>query len=263
MNLTAYVQLLVELVAGPLLIAFGWDQATMARRIFRTPTSKTNDLAGGPVEVKGRIDRAADEPITSPFAQSECVLADWTVREWNENGDRESWNVVARGVRATPFYVSDDHGEVLVDLGGATGPAKDDPALLDPDLRRSIEGEETVEVGVSDDDPVPEHIRTFVREHDSVGEQTGSVTNAVDVGNAHGDRRYAESRLAEGDEVYVLGEYDPEAHAVTAPDDEAMLVSDEPEWRLLGSRTVLAVLSISLGVVLLVMAVGWIGTNLL
>ena len=90
----------------------------------------------------------------------------------------------------------------------------------------------------------------------AVGRQTGSITNLVDIGNAHGDRRFSQGTIRAGDEVYLLGyarprdgdereraaddpvsvRLRPGSTVVTPPpegEDGAFIVSERDEQRLL------------------------------
>lgn len=265
--LAAGLAILVSLI-GIGLVRYGLDRGRMAYRILSTSTSETSELSSGFVEVKGQIAEAAGENLVSPFGQDECVVADWEVEEWDEHGENEYWVTEAAGVQAVPFYLKDDGGRVLVDFDGSAAGNPGDATAVETTgenlIRRSIDGEETtVEVGVSGDDPPPAHIRRFVESHDTVSERSGSITNALDVGNAHGDRRYTESRLAAGDQVYVLGQYDGATDAITVPDDDPLLIADKSEWKLVGWRAVVALVSALVGLALLATVAGWVWTNLL
>ncbi len=92
----------------------------------------------------------------------------------------------------------------------------------------------------------PQHIASFVAEARGIPPQRGSITNLVDIGNAHGDRRYYENVVRPGDEVYLLGTVrarDPEDRdgnvrlrpetAVVEPADEPFVLSTRDEDALL------------------------------
>lgn len=272
---------------GLMLLAYAYITGKMAFRLVTTSTSPTNELSEGFVAVRGRVDRPAVGPMRSPFAGRECVAAEWTVEEYSEPTSKSGhWGLEADGGIGVPFYVRDDHGEVLVDFGGDVADAPggrfaDEVAAGDggtategeavptfesnnlTEVQWTIDGEEaTLEVGVKDEEGPPAHVREFVEAHERVSEQSGSMMDAIEVGTVPGDRRYVENRLATGDEVFVLGYYDRGLDAITVVDDAPMLVSDRSRRALVGKRAVLAVGSV-LGGLALLGAVAYYGPGML
>ena len=207
----------------------GWRKRKHHRLITETPTTDVRHIdSEGQVELAGEIDGTADgDGFVSPIGRADdTVLAAWEVEEWNESGDHSNWQTVGSGIDSTPFRLSDGTDQVRVAIEDR-----------DDDVIREWEEFPVVEnVGV-DDEP-PEHIETFEREHD-LPEQSGSITNVVDVGKAHGDRRYSEQALGPGDGIYLLGyaraaegattPLHPDEAVVTPVDDGAFIVSDLTE----------------------------------
>jgi hypothetical protein len=187
-----------------------------------TETTAARDLSTpGTVELEGRVPTDATT-FPSPIQGRECVLAAWSVEEWDERNDgslRDDRGVrKASGVWSRPFEVEDDTGRVGVAPGDhaesrglltpVTDTAASDGVTAGPVVAefREFPVAETVAPG---DEP-PERIREFVGSERAVDRQTGSITNLIDPSHGHRHRRYAERTVAPGDEVYVLGEAVPE-----------------------------------------------------
>jgi hypothetical protein len=120
------------------------------------------------------------------------------------------------------------------------------------------------EAGAESDSPA--HIEAFVRSEGTLSTQSGSITNLIDIGNAHGDRRYSEQSLGLGEEVYLIGNAQaadgttmplhPEDVVVTPTNDGTFILSNHTEDALADrlSTSYRRVLAIS--VVAIVIAVG-------
>jgi hypothetical protein len=114
---------------------WGWARQLRRRRIMTdTPTSKTQGVFIGEVEVKGTAEVV--EPLASFLAGAACVHYAWRVDEaWSRwvtetytdskgntrtRQKRESgWATVAKGGQTIPFYLRDDTGVLLVRPAGA------------------------------------------------------------------------------------------------------------------------------------------------
>ncbi|MFC4359992.1 GIDE domain-containing protein [Halobium salinum] len=250
---------------GLLLLWDGLSRRRQHRLVTRTETTEIRQLTEtGRVEIEGEVVGPADgsETFTSPVGERPgTVLAGWAVEEWSERGKRQRWTTLASGVYSRPFVVDDGTGRVRVALddrvvGGESvlstlrsvasdgtasgrGVAVDGGVTVDG-VVCEFEFLPTVEVGAGS--TPPDHIRRFVAGERRLSEGTDSLTNLVDLGHAHGDRRYHEGTLAVGDDVYVLGHATADAKAttplraedvvVTAVDDEPFVVSDRPEAAL-------------------------------
>ncbi|WP_225334852.1 hypothetical protein [Halomicrobium urmianum] len=244
-----------EAVAIPAVIATlgavglytGWKR----RRVYAAmadldPTPIRETASPGTIEIEGTA-RPGDGPVEAPVTGREAVAAAWTVEEWDERGDTSHWREVARGVEIAPLAVEDETGAIDVDpvsksdAAGkwtqTTGVTASDGVRMD-DVLLEFETFD-VQVELAPDEAVPDRIADLHAEH-GLYEDTGSITNAVDVGRKHGRRRYKEAIVAPGDDAYVLGRAedasDPDrerlrsedAH-VTEPDDGLMIVSDQGE----------------------------------
>ncbi|MFC7135826.1 hypothetical protein ACFQRB_03010 [Halobaculum litoreum] len=84
-------------------------------------------------------------------------------------------------------------------------------------------------VRVEPDARPSDRIRSFVHAHRDVDGQTDSITNLIDIGNAHGERTYHSQTVEVGDEVYVLGRATAAADAPHPPRAEHLTVRGGPE----------------------------------
>ena len=123
--------------AGPLIGAgashlclwFSLRQRRRQRLLHDLPTSKTQGVFIGLVELKGTAE--SEVPLTSFLAEQSCVYFTWKVEEhWrrtrtetytDSKGDTQTrtvtetgWDTVAKGGEEQSFYLRDDTGEVLV-----------------------------------------------------------------------------------------------------------------------------------------------------
>ncbi|MFB6303617.1 MAG: GIDE domain-containing protein [Haloferacaceae archaeon] len=247
--------MVTDLVAVPVVLVTlgfvgvytGWKRRRIHARMAAAEATPVRELASpGVVEVEGEA-VPAGEPVTAPVTGRDAVVAAWTVEEWDERGDTSRWREVARGIEASAFEVDDGTAAVRVepvsrrDTAGkwtqTTGVSAADGVRVE-DVLAEFETFPTEAEVAPDEDP-PEGIR---RLHDDHGlyEDTGSITNAVDVGRKHGRRRYAEQVIRPGDEAYVLGRVEarddpdrtrfrPAEAAVTVPDDGPLVLSDQSE----------------------------------
>lgn len=211
----------------------------------------------GLVELKGTVH--ADDPVDSPIKGEKSTLSAWEIEEWDERGDSGMWQTRAAGVYAAPFELDDGTGRIRVDVNDhvndtSTGTGIDDIQLSAIDVDRllsdgisvdniyaSIDGF-SVETSVPPDTDPPERIREFVQGETAIGTQTDSVTNSLDVGTQHGERRYYEGTLGPNDDVYVLGEaratedathpLKPEDIVISSLDDGQFIISNKSEAEL-------------------------------
>jgi hypothetical protein len=264
-NLTFAVLGMIAVGGGAFGVAWGLKRRGPYELITETPTSKILSLREpGLVELKGavkRLDRTdlggtgrgdAEATFRSPLGgREDAVLAAWKVEEWNERGDHSSWQTIASGVWSVPFVLDDGTGELVVDVGdhadsagllsGSWNPKASDGVSFGGVMCEFSRFPAVRKLGA--EEPTPDDVARFVASSRAIDPQTGSITNVVDIGNKHGDRRYYEASIVAGQDVYVLGHayprfrdaaapLRPEQLVVTEPrrDDEGMLiVSDERE----------------------------------
>lgn len=209
----------VLLVLGPPAAYLGYGLRDRNAALAATPVTAVRDLAEpGPVVIHGTA-RPAGDGIESPFAGEHGVAATWRVRDWDDQ-EHGRWLTEAEGAVVAPFEVDDGTGTVRVDpgegwqrrrsatQGGDLGlSAGSYGVTIDSRTLETPPPETIAEVDV--DETPPERAAAFVDRTDVVPAQSGSVTNAVNIGQKHGDRRYEERTIPSGIELYVYGELRP------------------------------------------------------
>jgi hypothetical protein len=271
--------------AGGFGLWWGYSRREPHELITETPTTEVRRLSeAGLVELKGEVagPAAGADAFASPIGGDEALVAAWTVEEWDERGDHSRWRTLASGVRSVPFELDDGTGRVAVEVGdhadGGLFTAGVDPAASDGvsfgDVLVEFDAYDTVRK-VGAEEAAPASIREFVAGERTVGPQSGSITNVIDVGNAHGDRRYYEETFGPGERLYVLGRTyprDPDPAyplrpgelVVTAPrddDDGMLIVANEREQELV-RQTRYHLLGLALGGAGLVAGLVLVGVGL-
>jgi len=256
-NTIALIAGLVLLVAALFLAGYGRRQHRRRSLVTGTPTTELRQLSEeGLVELKGTV--ASEETFESPIAGDECVASVWEIEEWDERGNSDTWETRASGVTAAPFTLDDRTASVRVDVDDRVRGEYDgriELSLPGVDVDRllatgvSVDGvfcaldRFPVETSVSPDRDPPERIAEFVASNADVPGQRDSITNVVDMGTKHGERRYYEQTIAPDQEIYLLGEATatPDATHPLGPDDvvveppsgdEPMILSDQSEDEL-------------------------------
>jgi hypothetical protein len=170
----------------------------------REPTPTAEVSPGEQVTVEGRVapvSRTGDDaPFTSPLRGTRCVLSTWRVEEFfgHEAVMSGGWSAVASGHESVPLRVEDETGSVRVAV---------------PSEQRQFSSE--VEIGRTDAGPVvrvgagespPASVRRFLADRPELQQRQGETAIPTsERGDEQGDRRYYESVLDVGDEVYVAG----------------------------------------------------------
>jgi hypothetical protein len=257
---------LVASVAGGWLLVVGRRQRRQRELMETTPTSRISQLTEGPAEFVGVAKPTAEHGTApAPFTGEYCLVASWSVEEWDEDDDGGRWWSKGSGVDGVPFLVADDSGEVLVRPQGAT-------LALD---RRT---ERVVEIGSGEEPPDP--VREFIDRADTPGQPDRPLISALDWGTQEGDRRYYQHLVTPGEEVYVYGtvQEKPEDEHVwggnvrnmivqklppDADGEEPMfLISDRPEADLIADRS-LATAQMAGGATLVVLGLAGLLAGLL
>jgi len=249
---------LVLLIIAGFAAVYGRRQHRRHALIEGIETTDVRDIRKeGLVELKGTV--RTDTSFDSPIKSEESVLSAWEVEEWDERGDSEMWETRATGVYTSPFALDDGTGSVRVDIGDhvsdeAAGTGISEIQVGAVDIDRFLSNGVTVnnvlaaldsfsvETSVPPDQEPPERIAEFVRGEATVSAQTDSITNVLDIGTKHGERRYYEGTLTPDDDIYLLGHaratetathpLKPKDVVVTPSDDEPLIISDKSEAEL-------------------------------
>jgi len=170
---------LIGLSFGVVLFFSGFRNMKKKKLMLSTPTSKIRSLAIGIAEIYGKVVPGKSGMMKSPFSNRDCVGAKIIVEE--PGGGEGDWAVVKKIVLGNEFFLQDDTGKVLVDLGGAE---LDIPA--------------SYVFGSGPRADPPPNIVTFLKKHNFNFESLwGNKT-----------LRYSESIIKPGDELYILGRAD-------------------------------------------------------
>lgn len=261
MSTVSLVVGIASLIVAAFAGVYGRRQHRRHAAVVGTETTAVRDIKDeSMVELKGTI--RADEPFDAPIGGDRSAVAAWEVEEWDERGSSDMWETRAAGVYAAPFELDDGTGRVRVELGDHVSDASPDMGIQEVqmgpiDVDRLISNGVTVdnvlaalegfgvEVSVPPDGEPPERIAAFVEGETEVTPQTDSITNVLDVGTKHGERRYYEGTLGPGDDIYLLGQItaaeratyplQPGDAVVRPPDDGQCIISDKSEAELADS----------------------------
>lgn len=171
------------LLVGLLVIYAGFDEWRKKRLIQDTPTEQVRSIAAGRTEIAGTA-TPTEGTVEQPFAEGECLYADWEIEEHHHDDDGSDWHTIDRGEVATPFALDDGTGTVRV------------AASTDATWEISEEHHTRIDVGARESPP--EEVRSFLETH--------SETDVGDEGIVFGDRRrYTQEVLPPNEEVYVFG----------------------------------------------------------
>ncbi len=92
----------------------GFSRLKRKRMIENIPTSTVRGMAMGEVELAGQAEHC-HQALTAPFSNSPCVYYKYKIEEYHSNGKNSHWDTIAKGEStASPFYLKDDTGRVLV-----------------------------------------------------------------------------------------------------------------------------------------------------
>lgn len=220
------------MVFGGVAVHWGYRRRRYDDVVTQTPRKQVADVdEPGFVQLEGEVTsvEGGEPTVSAPFSADQCVVAGWRVEDWDERGDAESWRRVGEGYESVAFELDDGSGTIRVEAGsGANDGRYDAPG----GFANSVVVENvTVDLGrfrplhqVAPGEERPSEVREFETANHVVPEQSGSITNAVDVGTAHGERRYREATVEYGDSVYVLGRAEPTGDDAGAVDASPAVV---------------------------------------
>lgn len=203
---------------GLFLVYWGWTRYRRYTFIRDTPTATVRSMPVGRVELEGTA-RVAESALEAPFTDEPCLYADWHIEEYRYDPDDNDhdWVTIASGTLATPFYLEDDTGRVLIQAGE------------DADFDLSDDNHRTIEVGGAGSPPpaVESFIETARDDTDLtsvLGDSVGSIaevfTDDGRIGDSSNRRRYTQNVLPVDSPVYVFGSSRP-VDVSAVPDREA------------------------------------------
>ncbi|MDY6777447.1 MAG: GIDE domain-containing protein [Candidatus Nanohaloarchaea archaeon] len=197
-------------LGGNVMFIAGFGKLRRLNLIKNTPTSKVRSLAMGTVEVYGKVRPVQGETMESPFSGEPCVFYTYRVEEYKMQGDDKDWVTVAQGREGKSFYIDDGTGQVLVDPRGA-------------DLKVPEDNQFRVEGG----EQPPQHIQQFIDRSDSLDSEDQDVDLGLFQVATGNDRRYHESFVTPGEEVYVFGEAMERPGKGSAQNEENIVINEK------------------------------------
>lgn len=214
----------------------GWKKRKLYQQLSEVDVTDIRQISDAEtVELEGEI-VDVDDPVEASLTDEKAAVVAWKVEEWDERGDHERWSEQARGIESSPFVLDDGTGQVRVDVGDLVetsgkwtstgGVTASDGVRLDDVLAEFDSFSVEEEVGIKEE--TPEHVRRFEDRVD-LRPASDSITNLVDVGNKHGDRRYYQQVIRPGEEAYVFGhavENDDATHPLSPEDVTVEPVKD-------------------------------------
>lgn len=230
------------LVTAALSLYVGWNKRKRAAVIAENPRKPIAEVRSpGVIRIRGEITpQVTRDTFTSPIKGDEsCVLSAWEIEERYETPKTNSWEKAAWGVKAVPFFLSNDGAEILVKIddvvvGNETDDVFTPETLLSSD-GVSVEGLqcefEAFDVHVETDfgESPPGRVKEFVENTDGLSVDPMTTVAGEYVGDAS-KRKYAERTLARGDTVSVLGYAQPRRdgmESTTHPEDLVLTRTNE------------------------------------
>jgi len=231
------LELLVMLVAGFLfglyLIYDGFDTWQLARLMEDTPTAKVRSMAVGRTEVEGVV-RKNESTLQPPYTDEECVYVSWEAEERERYTDddgntRYRWETVADGTEAVSFFLEDETGKVLVradtgaefdifdsanETSATYGRGESPPSSVTSFIRRTRQRRDADDPAEADDDSLFDSAVDFV---------TDVMESNDPLGDTSKRRRYEQTVLPVGSDVYVFGSAEPREGAHMQERQEELL----------------------------------------
>jgi hypothetical protein len=200
-----------------------WRQRTLMQD---TPIKNAQSLSVGLSELSGTA-VPADEPVSAPFSD-DCVVA-----ECDTSGDNDTWDTVDSGALFRPFHVEDSTERVLVrpheethttwnpgtnrlSSSGATGrvprPSSGSSGTPTGSSSRPIPTWRSTSSATTPRTGRPPTATGGDRETQTEADSTsdsnweaGQTQTGGDISASDGDRKYRQSLIETGEEVYVFG----------------------------------------------------------
>jgi hypothetical protein len=93
-----------------------WRNFRRLRVIEDTPTARVRSAPQGYVELQGQVSGLSGQPVIAPLTRTACVWFRYRIdREQHNSRSGSRWAEIESGTSDTPFLLSDDTGECLVD----------------------------------------------------------------------------------------------------------------------------------------------------
>ena len=202
-------------VIGLIMIFDGTRKFLLMQKIKNTPTSKVRSAAVGLVELLGNV--RLKEELLSPISRARCAYH-LVKCEWYKSGKHGGWRTFYTLTKGNRFFLEDDTGRMLVD------PAEAELALP-ADFTSTGHLSDKALFGLLPQTQLDKKVLDFI-------ETDSAVKNAFNSYKGY-QLRVSETYLAEGDQVYVLGNASPLEGSSSAVSHENLLIRKDPAEKIL------------------------------
>lgn len=216
-----FIFLVIGFVGGLYLVYDGFNTWKLSRLIQDTPTAKVRSMAVGRTELEGTV-REYDGHIQPPYTDADCIYVRWEAEKRERYTDEDGnthyrWETVAKGAESLAFNLEDETGAVLV---------RADADMPEFDINAD-EFSRTVYFNHGEMPPAElgQYITAFRDREDTKTETEGEndgglLDSAIDtvsgfmeadnpLTNTAKRRRYSQTVLPIGTDIYLLGSAEP------------------------------------------------------
>lgn len=210
-TLTLVVSVPMVIVGAVLATLGAWNGLTWALIGSLEPTDVAT-AEDGIVELAGTVEGTpGGERVAAPFTGVECVGYSYGAEYYDTGDDGPGgWTTAEADTHLGQFLLDDGTGTALVDPESATVRLEVDDFYRTP---RTLAG-------------APADVTTVIRGGTRIGAER---VGPIDIPDNAGGYRFTESRLEEGDEVYVVG-----PATTTTPGVARLAVQVDSPWRYWG-----------------------------
>jgi len=113
-DIIAFVLPTIFLLLGIFFLIWGLSSFKTKRLIENIPTSKIRSIAMGLVEIFGDAVQSKNNILKSPFSNKDCVYYKYSIEELRSSGKNTHWVTVDKGEERRLFFLKDETGSVLV-----------------------------------------------------------------------------------------------------------------------------------------------------
>lgn len=216
----------------------------------RVSMAEGSDIADGDlVGVAATVDDTGS--FGSPLTDTSCVAYEFQMEEYSRSGERHDWEQQVEEADLEEFTVETPDGTTAT-VEPASG--------LEPGAQLEFSDHEEVYRLLPDEDP-PEPVKRLIDRglvepneetlatelqniHTGPSGEESDLPDELDTVNAdHGERRYLERTVADGDEVYVYGEAERAGEGLRLTEGPLFAISDSPVETLARRYALLTVVS--------------------
>lgn len=212
--------LVVFFGVGLFLVYNGFRKWQQLRLMQDTPTEKVRSAAVGRTELSGTgtaIDAVGT--LEQPFTDGECLVATYTVEEWeidhdDDHGPDGSWDTIESGTLTTPFELDDGTGTMRVEP--------------ETDATYEISSGNRTRIRVGGGRTPPDEVVAFFEREYGDGDDglLGGILSGDPDARDSQKRRYTQEVIPPGEDLYLLGGAKPMADGDDSNADRLVLGRD-------------------------------------